>query len=135
MTVEEYVCADGSNPYRAWFDRLTVQPAVKVAAAVARMAGGNTSAISWFRGIGEYVIDSGPGYRIYLAKDGADLIILFGGGTKNGQQAEIDEAIRLHNEYKARKKAKAAAKALADAKAAKAAKAAAQKAALKKGRK
>ncbi len=47
----------------------------------------------------------GPGYRIYLAKDGDTLIVLFGGGTKRGQQRDIDQAKALLAEYKARKKA------------------------------
>lgn len=51
---------------------------------------GNTSNVKWFRGIGECRIDWGPGYRIYLAKDGETLVILFGGGTKKGQQADIE---------------------------------------------
>jgi putative addiction module killer protein len=56
--------------------------------------------------MGEYVIDWGPGYRIYLAKEGDTLIILFGGGTKRRQQKDIEHAKALHIEYKARKKAK-----------------------------
>jgi hypothetical protein len=52
---------------------------------------------------GEYRIDWGPGYRIYLAKDGEELIVLFGGGTKRRQQADIEKALGLHAEYKARK--------------------------------
>ena len=64
---------------------------------------GNTSSIKWFRGIGEYVIDWGPGYRIYLAKDGLKIIILIGGGTKKGQQKDIDEAVALWEDYKRRK--------------------------------
>jgi putative addiction module killer protein len=64
---------------------------------------GNTSNVKWFAGIGEYVIDWGPGYRIYLAKDGESLTVLFGGGTKKRQQADIDGAQALHAEYKARK--------------------------------
>ena len=44
--------------------------AAKVSVAAARMAQGNLSNVEWFRGIGEYKIDWGPGYRIYLAKDG-----------------------------------------------------------------
>jgi putative addiction module killer protein len=64
---------------------------------------GNTSNVKWFAGIGEYVIDWGPGYRIYLAKDGESLIVLFGGGTKRRQQADIEWAKALHAEYKARK--------------------------------
>jgi putative addiction module killer protein len=55
--------------------------------------------------MGECVIDWGPGYRIYLAKDGDALIVLFGGGTKRGQQRDIDQAKVLLAEYKVRKKA------------------------------
>jgi putative addiction module killer protein len=55
--------------------------------------------------MGECVIDWGPGYRIYLAKDGDTLIVLFGGRTKRGQQRDIDQAKALLAEYKARKKA------------------------------
>jgi putative component of toxin-antitoxin plasmid stabilization module len=38
------------------------------------MVFGNTSNVKWFAGIGEYVVDWDPGYRIYLAKDGESLI-------------------------------------------------------------
>jgi putative component of toxin-antitoxin plasmid stabilization module len=51
------------------------------------------------------VIDWGPGYRIYLAKDGDALIILFGGSSKRGQQKAMDDAVLLHEEYKTRKRA------------------------------
>jgi putative addiction module killer protein len=64
---------------------------------------GNTSSVKWLEGIGEYVIDWGPGYRLYLAKDGHELVILYGGGTKRRQQADIALAKALHAEYKARK--------------------------------
>jgi putative addiction module killer protein len=72
--------------------------------AKARLELGNTSNIKWFEGIGEYKIDWGPGYRIYLAQDGKSLIVLFGGGTKKKQQADIDRAKELLREYKIRKK-------------------------------
>jgi putative addiction module killer protein len=58
--------------------------------------------------MGEYFIDWCPGYRIYLAKDGDTLIVLFGGGTKRVQQRDIDRAKELLAEYKARKKMMAA---------------------------
>lgn len=83
---------------------LSAQAAVKVTVAKLRMELGNTSSIKWFDGMGEYVIDWGPGYRIYLAKDGDTLIVLFGGGTKRGQQRDIDKAKELLAEYKARKR-------------------------------
>jgi putative addiction module killer protein len=72
--------------------------------AKARLELGNTSNIKWFEGIGEYKIDWGPGYRIYLAPDGKSLIVLFGGGTKKKQRADIDRAKELFKEYKIRKK-------------------------------
>ena len=64
LTVREYVRADGSNPYRAWFDGLPAQAAAKAAVAALRMEQGNTSRIKWIGVIGEYRIDWGPGYRI-----------------------------------------------------------------------
>jgi putative addiction module killer protein len=103
--LEEYVREDGGNPYQKWFNGLDAQAAAKVTVAKARLELGNTSNLEWFRGIGEYKIDWGPGYRIYLAKEGDALIILFGGSTKKDQQKAIDQAVALHDEYKARKKA------------------------------
>ena len=108
IRLQEYVREDGSNPYQKWFDSLDAQAAAKITVAKVRLELGNTSSIKWFRGIGECVIDWGPGYRIYLAKDGDALIILFGGSTKRDQQKAIDQSIALHEEYKARKKALAA---------------------------
>jgi putative addiction module killer protein len=105
IRVEEYVREDGSNPYKKWFDSLDSQSAAKVTTAKLRLELGNTSSVKWFAGMGECVIDWGPGYRIYLAKDGETLIVLFGGGTKRGQQRDIDQAKALLAEYKARKRA------------------------------
>ncbi len=109
IRVEEYLYQDGTNPYKSWFDDLDPQAAAKVVTAKLRLELGNTSSVKWFDGIGEYVINWGAGYRIYLAKDGDTLIILFGGGTKRSQQKDIDKAKALHQEYKVRKKAKSAA--------------------------
>ena len=64
---------------------------------------GNLSNVEWFRGIGEYKIDWGPGYRIYLAKDGLEIVVLLGGGSKKRQQGDIDEAVALWEDYKRRK--------------------------------
>jgi putative addiction module killer protein len=105
VRIEEYIQENGANPYKKWFDSLDAQAAAKVTTAKLRMELGNTSSIKWFDGMGEYVIDWGPGYRIYLAKDGDTLIVLFGGGTKRGQQRDIDQARHLLAEYKSRKKA------------------------------
>lgn len=102
LRVEEYVRKDGSNPYRRWFEALPAPAAAKVAAAVYRLALGNTSNVKWFAGIGERTIDWGPGYRIYLARIGRSFLLLLGGGTKRSQRADIERAVALRAEYKAR---------------------------------
>ena len=104
MNVQEYIREDGSNPYQVWFDGLNAMAAVKVVVARSRLEVGNTSNVKWFEGIGEYRIDWGPGYRIYLVQDGQELIMLLGGGTKKRQQADIDQALLLHQEYQRRKR-------------------------------
>jgi putative addiction module killer protein len=104
MRVREYIREDGTNPYKKWFNSLDTQAAAKILVAKARLELGNTSNIKWFEGVGEYKIDWGPGYRIYLAQDGKNLIVLFGGGTKKKQQVDINKAKKLLREYKIRKK-------------------------------
>jgi len=106
MIVQEYIREDGSNPFRSWFDDLDPQAAAKVATATLRLEMGNTSNVKWIgSGLGEYRLDWGPGYRLYLAQEGDTLIILLVGGTKQRQQADIDRASVLLAEYKARKAA------------------------------
>src|SRR3546814_9804288 len=69
-----------------------------------RMELGNLSNVKWIGGgLGEYRIDWGPGYRLYVTQDGDQLVILFVGGTKKRQQADIKQAGALLDEYKGRK--------------------------------
>ena len=93
----------GVSPYARWFVGLDPVVAAKVATAKYRMQQGNLSSIEWFRGIGEYKINYGAGWRIYLAKDGTKIIILLGGGSKNRQQRDIDRAVDLWEQYKQKK--------------------------------
>ncbi|WP_236616909.1 type II toxin-antitoxin system RelE/ParE family toxin [Sphingobium lactosutens] len=67
------------------------------------MSGWNWAICRIGGGLGEYRINWGPGYRLYLAQDGNELIILFVGGTKKRQQADVNEAAALLTEYKGRK--------------------------------
>jgi putative addiction module killer protein len=75
LQVLELLREDGTSPYAEWFDRLDATAATKVTTAKVRMEQGNLSNVKWFRGIGEYQIDWGPGYRMYLAKDGLKIIV------------------------------------------------------------
>ena len=101
--IRELLLEDGSSPYSDWFGSLPADAAAKVATANLRMQQGNLASVEWFRGIGEYKIDFGPGWRIYLAREGMQIIILLGGGSKKGQQRDIDRAVALWGDYKRRK--------------------------------
>ena len=101
--VKELLLSDGKSTYADWFASLDAAAAAKVSVAAARMEQGNLSCVEWFRGIGEYKIDWGPGYRIYLAKDGLKIIVLLGGGSKKRQQQDIEQAVVLWEDYKRRK--------------------------------
>lgn len=105
ITLEEYLQDNESSPFGRWFSSLNAQAALRVANALIRLELGNTSNIKWFDGLGEYRINWGPGYRIYLVQEGKRLIILFGGGDKSTQKADIKQAKALIAEFKARRKA------------------------------
>ncbi len=83
--IRELLLDDGSSPYAEWFNGLPADVAAKLTTAKLQMQQDNLSNVEWFRGIGEYKIDFGPGWRIYLAKDGLQIIVLIGGGNKKGQ--------------------------------------------------
>jgi len=93
--LRELVLPDGSSPYADWFSTLDPIAAAKVTVAAARMELGNLSNVEWFRGIGEYKIDWGPGYRIYFQKRGSTIIVLLCGGDKSTQAKDIKAAKRL----------------------------------------
>ena len=61
LRIDEYMRADGSNPYREWFDGLDPHAAAKIATATLRLAMGNLSNVKWFSGIGEFRVNWGTG--------------------------------------------------------------------------
>jgi putative addiction module killer protein len=107
VDVREYLDRDGNNPFRDWRSRLNVEARRKVTIALFRVGLGN---LSNAKGVGgslfEYKIGFGPGYRIYFGKDGDQVVILLGGGTKQRQQRGIDIATERWQDYKRRKTSK-----------------------------
>jgi putative addiction module killer protein len=43
-------------------------------------------------------IDYGPGYRVYFARIGRQIVLLLAGGTKRTQQKDIDRAKAMAQE-------------------------------------
>jgi putative addiction module killer protein len=102
-TSQEYLTAHGVSPFGRWFTRLNAEAATRVTSALYRLAAGHASAVkSVGQGVYEYRIDFGPGYRIYFATHGTQLIILLGGGSKQRQQHDIRLAIQRWRDYKHR---------------------------------
>ncbi len=99
-----YVSDDEHSPFEYWFADLDTAAAAKVSVALARLEGGNTSAVKWVgAGVAELRIDWGPGYRVYFGQDGLSLVILLAGGIKKRQQRDIDAAKMRWADYKQRR--------------------------------
>ena len=50
-------------------------------------------------GISELRIDVGPGYRVYYALRGEELLLLLGGGSKATQAKDIAKALDLNRNF------------------------------------
>jgi len=105
VKVIEFLDHNGASPFGDWFNGLDAQAAARVAVAIVRMEEGNLSNVKGIgSGLFEYRLAFGPGYRIYLGKDGNTIVVLLGGGTKRRQQRDIDTARLRWKDYKRRKK-------------------------------
>lgn len=97
----EYLNAAGVSPFAGWRERLDATTRARVTLAVYRLEAGNFSAVKGTgAGVFELRLDFGPGYRVYFGKDGEQFVVLLGGGTKKRQQADIEAAHALWQEYK-----------------------------------
>lgn len=100
-----YIDAGGKQRFGAWFEQLDAAAAAKVAVALVRIEQGNFSnAKGVGKGVYEYRIDFGPGYRIYFGRDGDQIVILLGGGSKKRQSQDIRDAQTCWEDYRRRKK-------------------------------
>ncbi len=90
----------GISPFQRWFVKLDSKVQARITLALAKARSGNLSVKSVGQGVSELRLDFGPGYRIYLAREGARLVILLGGGTKKRQQLDIELAQERLQAYK-----------------------------------
>jgi len=105
IEIREYLGRDGRNLFGDWFDRLNSEAARRVTTALYRLGLGNFSNVKGVgRGVFEYRIDFGPGYRVYFGKDGEQIVILLIGGTKKRQQDDIALASECWLDYKQQKR-------------------------------
>ena len=104
---KQYQDSDGNLPFSQWMEALKKkdkQAASRIDIRVDRAENGNFGDHKFEReGVWEMRLDFGPGYRIYYAIDGKELIILLIGGTKSSQNKDLNKAIGYWQDYQERK--------------------------------
>jgi putative addiction module killer protein len=105
VEIREYLDRGGNSPFSEWHGKLNPEARRKVTTALYRLGLGNFSSV---KGVGASVfeckISFSPGYRVYFGKDGEQIVILLGGGTKQRQQIDINVAAGRWEDYRQRKK-------------------------------
>ena len=104
MEIRIYTDSDGQAPFVQWIDALTDRTArARIRARLARVEAGNMGDCKPLRdGVQELRIDHGPGYRVYLSRQGAVLVLLLCGSDKGSQSREIARAIDYLSDWKER---------------------------------
>lgn len=89
-----YQTADGRVPFSDWFESLRDDKTKqRIDARLARVRLGNLGDCKGVGGgIFELRVDFGPGFRIYFAQQGTEIIILLCGGDKSTQSRDIKRA-------------------------------------------
>ena len=106
IEVIAYQDSNGHKPYAEWLGNLTDKQAkARILVRVNRMAAGNFGDCKPLRdGLQELRIDYGPGYRVYLSRQGPVLVLLLCGSDKSDQNRAIKQAIDYLNDWKERGK-------------------------------
>jgi putative addiction module killer protein len=89
MDIREFLDDVGRSPFGEWFNNLDAVAAARITVALTRLALGNTSNTKGVgAGVFELKLAFGPGFRVYFGKDGSEIVILLGGGTKKRQNRD-----------------------------------------------
>ncbi len=104
IEVLHYQTSDGRIPFREWLDTVT-DPVGYAAIQVrkdrlARGLFGDCEPVG--DGVWELRIDTGPGYRVYYARSGKQVVLLLCGGSKRSQKADIRTAKIYWRDYEQR---------------------------------
>ena len=86
-----------SEAYETWIAALQDEEArARINVRIRRLSLGNPGDVKPVgEGVSELRIDYGPGYRVYYAQRGKEVIILLCGGDKRSQARDIKQALKL----------------------------------------
>jgi putative addiction module killer protein len=102
--LREYVTVTGRNPFREWLHSLKdVRGRAMVRVRLNRLRLGNFGDCkSVGDGVYELRIAHGPGYRVYIGREGNAVVVLLSGGDKGSQTRDIAQAKEFWLDYKRR---------------------------------
>ncbi|MDM9997339.1 addiction module antitoxin RelB [Bartonella henselae] len=89
-----------TREFDTWLEKLK-DKSVKtiILQRVARLRQGLLGDVKFFNNIGELRIHYGAGYRIHFTQEGSEFILLLCGGDKSTQKKDIEQALKLKEEY------------------------------------
>jgi putative addiction module killer protein len=102
MDVKIYQDAHGNEPFENWLNSIRDKRTLaRIDSRLRRVRLGN---LGDHRSVGEGVfelrLDFGPGYRMYFARIGNEVILLLSGGDKSTQMRDIAQAKLYFSDYK-----------------------------------
>ena len=106
MDIRIYSESAGHTPFTRWIETLADQRGrAAIKARLLRVQAGTMGDCKPLRdGVQELRIDHGPGYRVYLSRQGPVLVLLLCGSDKNDQDRTIAKAVEYLADWKQRGK-------------------------------
>jgi len=106
MELRIYTDQQDRQPLVQWLgDLKDIRARAQIRARLARVEAGNFGDCKPVRdGVQELRIDYGPGYRVYLSRQGPVLVLLLCGSDKGDQSRTIAQAVEYLNDWKQRGK-------------------------------
>lgn len=102
--IQNYVKPDNSSPFEDWYNSLRDNKAKnRIQLRLDRIQQGNLGDYrSVGEGVFEFIIDYGPGYRVYFGQIGSIIVLLLCGGDKSTQDRDIRKAKEYWADYEKR---------------------------------
>lgn len=102
--IRHYLTEDGKDVFMDWRRQLReMQAKIAIDRRITRVELGNFGDHKFCReGVWELRIDVGPGYRVYYAVAGSQVILLLLGGDKSTQSADINRACNFWKNWQRR---------------------------------
>ena len=104
MELRIYADAQGAAPFEKWLRDLKDSVArAKIRGRLERVRTGNFGDCKPLReGVQELRIDYGPGYRVFLSRQGPVVVLLLCGSHKSDQGRAINQPVAYLNDWKQR---------------------------------